>query len=562
MHYYVARAVDGATGRGYVLGLARADDAGTVECYDVEVSSWVDAPQALREDIGRGDGWAPVMSQEELNTAFRQLPDDSHRWLNTPVQPGFWVSVAHNPDEPQALFRSTDGRSLEGYAVTSGRWELMSYPATIELNDRENWIPIAPEDVADTQAWLHARWDLQELRAFDAQAPELVNLELTEAGVRKAIVQYVIEILRSMPDGLVVGYQEKPGGATGGTSSGPVGPGGSWNLQTTYGVWGFPKKHGSDTVFDAFRRLFAAWGWTYRDDEDPTERNLSGWTNTNRKDAFHVNITRYSHGGMSMTWTSPFFPAKHAFTKKAGVKMPSVITKDGIQSWVPPVYSVQTKEHNDESDDGGFDGIVRRYNSWRRIAASTGAEHADEPDWESGRLYFRSDYLAKARDEPQWREHGDWGAWIVDPTSDGEYCVLRSLVPERSNNRQETVAVVFSRLADAGKYIIAQLGDSIRSRLGLPTLAVHWDDSGLDSRIDAAPADPGTIDNLVRADPSTNRQAAEQHLTIYRVRDDPSAYAIAFPGDPYIRVLATSFAELRRALLDGMPESITAHIAS
>lgn len=556
MHYYVARAVDGATGQGYVLGLARADDAGTVEHYNVEQLSWVAAPEAVRDGINRQDGWEPVPSQPELDAAFRQLPEDVARWLNTPVPPGFWLTVAHHADEPQALFRSTDGHSLEGYAVTSSRWEPMPYPASLGLNDPEVWLPVAADDVPEVQASLHLLWDRKEVNAFDAQAPELVNVELTEVAVRRAIVQYIIEILGSMPDGLVVGYQAPGRGGPGGTSSGPVGPRGSWNLETSYRVWGFPEGPGSDVVFDAFKRLFDAWGWTYRYDDGTSERNLSGWTDTDRKYAFHVNITRFSHGGVSMRWTSPYFAAKHADSDRTGPSMPSVITKDGIQSWEPPVYSTRANADSDDNDDG-FDGIIRRYDFWRRAARVTRTDNPDKPDWDGGRLYFRSDYLDKVHDSPQWRAQGDWGAWIIDPTPEGNFTVSRSLVPERSNNRQETVAVTFSRLKDAGKYIVAQLGDSVRANLRLPTLAVQWDDSELISSIDAAPSEPAAIEYLVLADPSTNRQAAEQHLTTYRLRDDPNVYAVAFPGDPYVRVLAISFADLHRSLLSGMPESVT-----
>jgi hypothetical protein len=547
MHYYVKRSVDAATGQGYVLGLARADDNGTLEQFSTEQSSWVDLPEALHDELHRQDGWQPVWSQTELDAAFRQLPEDVERWLNTPVQPGFWLTVAHSVDEPQALFRSTDGRSLEGYAVSSARWEPMPYPATMGLNDPALWQPIAADAVPEIQASLHLVWDLREMNAFDAQAPELVNLELTEVAVRQAIVQYIVEILASMPDGLTVGYREPGQHAPLGASSGPVGPRGSWNFETSYWLWGFPKGPGSDVVFDAFKRLFDAWGWTYRYDEGGNERNLSGWTDADRKYAFHVNITRYSHGGVAMTWTSPFFAAKHADTDRTGPNMPSVITKDGIQSWDPPVYSAQPEPAIDDDDDG-FDGIIGRYDFWRRLARATGTDDPDAPDWENDRLYFRSDYP----------ERDDWGAWIIDPTPDGTYNVRRSLVPERSNSRQETVAVVFSRLVDAGKYIVAQLGDSVRANLKLPTLAVQWDESGPESAIDAAPAHPSAVEQLVHADPSTNRQAAEQHLTTYRLRDDPDAYALAFPGDPYLHVLAMSFGELQRALLDGMPNDIAA----
>lgn len=39
-----------------------------------------------------------------------------------------------------------------------------------------------------------------------------------------------------------------------------------------------------------------------------------------------------------MRWTSPYYPAESADTETTGMPMPSVITKDGVQSWEPPVY--------------------------------------------------------------------------------------------------------------------------------------------------------------------------------------------------------------------------------
>ena len=369
--------------------------------------------------------------------------------------------------------------------------------------------------------------------------------------MREGIVHYIIEILKLLPDGLIVGFQE-PGGPALGCSSGPLGPGGSWNFEASYRVWGFQRGPASDAVFDAFKRLFDAWGWTYRYEDDGRSRDLDAWTNKKRKYAFHVNITRYSHGGVSMVWTSPYYPAKYA---DRDLDMPSVITKDGIRSWKDPVY-----DDSDRVVPGSFTEVIRYYDIWRRIVGLTRNETYYEADWESGRLYFRSDYLDKLTDWPQWREKGDWGAWIIDPTPDGHYNVLHSVMPERSNNRQETVEVVFSRLADAGKYIIAQIGDSARMGLRLPTVAMQWDDSGLDPRIEVLPADSAAVDYPVRVEPATNRQAAEQHLKIYRLREQPGTYALAFPGEPYMQVLALSFEELNRSLLDGMPNNITSQL--
>jgi len=552
VHYYVNRVADAGTGRRYVLGLARADDAETTELYSIDESAWVAAPASVRDQISARHEWEPVLSQAELDSYFQQLPMDTREWLSVSVQPGFWLSVTRREDEPKVLLRSADGRSLDGYAVTSAQWEPMPYPATPRLNDPSLWQPIPVDEVADVQASLHLLWDLKELNEFDAQAPQFVDPELTEVAVRQAIVHYIVEILKLLPDGLTVGFQGNGHPALG-VSAGPLGPGGSWNLEANYWVLGYPAGAG-DAVFEAFKLLFDAWGWSYRYDEDGRSRDLDAWTDKNRKYAFHVNITRYEHGGLAMTWSSPYYPAEYADTEKGEMRMPSVITKDGIQSWEPPVYHGSVSADRGQTGTGGFDDIVVYYDFWRRIVGLTRNVTYDPAQWEDGRVYFRSDYL---------EEHGDWAAWVIDPTHDGLYNVLSSRVPERSNDRHEHVEATFSRLDDAGKYIISQIGNSARMGVRLASLAIQWDDSGLDPRIDVARADSAAIDYLLRVQPSTVRNVAEQQLQVYRLREDPGIYAFAFPSkEAYMHVLALSFEELHLSLLDGIPDSITGRLTS
>lgn len=255
----------------------------------------------------------------------------------TQIQPGYWLTVTETEEEPTLLIRSIDGNAVEGYAVSSSRWELMSYTTTPALNEPALWQPVAAEDVPDVLARLHLLWDRKQQAAFDAQAPELVSSELTEAAVREGIVFYIVEVLKRMPDGLVVGFQPPGGGSVGSCGSGPIGPRGSWNFQVGYRVWGYPEG-ANDAVFDAFKRLFDAWDWTYRYEVTPGgRRSVDAWTNKNEKSAYHVSVNRQPHGGVSMRWTSPYYPGKYA-DREGRMRMPSEITKDGIQSWKPPVY--------------------------------------------------------------------------------------------------------------------------------------------------------------------------------------------------------------------------------
>jgi hypothetical protein len=205
--------------------------------------------------------------------------------------------------------------------------------------------------------------------------------------------------------------------------------------------------------------------------------------------------------------------------------------------------------------------VVRYYNFWRTVARAAGQGSRDEPDWKDGRLYFRSDYSEKLEKWPEWDQLGDWGAWIIAPRSEGYVCVLSSVRHERSAERSEDIEVMFSRIADAGKYIILRIGDSVRSDLRLKTLFVKWDDRDLDSRIQAEPADQRTIEFLSKETPTLKDGFAEKYLTRYTFKDDPSSYGFALPSEqPRMEVLALSFEELTTALLDGMPESITSKL--
>jgi hypothetical protein len=211
--------------------------------------------------------------------------------------------------------------------------------------------------------------------------------------------------------------------------------------------------------------------------------------------------------------------------------------------------------------DGGPTEVIRYYELWRKIASVAGNGSYDDADWEDGRLYFRSDYSEKLRKWPEWAELGDWGAWIIAPTREGYICVLSSLKHERETQRDEDIRVMFSNFADAGKYIIMRIGDSIRTDLRLKSLFVKWDDRGLDSRILIAPASRDAIDFLNKESPTLDEGFAEKHLKSYTLENDPSSYGFALPSEqPRMEVLALSFEELTAALLDGMPESITSKV--
>lgn len=207
--------------------------------------------------------------------------------------------------------------------------------------------------------------------------------------------------------------------------------------------------------------------------------------------------------------------------------------------------------------------VIWYYNLWRNIANSIGNGPYDEPEWVEDRLYFRSDYSEKLKRWPEWAEFGDWGAWIIAPRPEGCICVLHSLKHEREAERNERIEVMFSRFADAGKYIVARIGNGIRSSRNVrqKSLFVDWEAQGLDSRIRVEAVSHETIDFLVTKRPILDRDYAEQHLRRYTLEDNPGAYGIALDYEqPMMQVLALSFEELTAALLEGLPESITSQV--
>jgi hypothetical protein len=132
---------------------------------------------------------------------------------------------------------------------------------------------------------------------------------------------------------------------------------------------------------------------------------------------------------------------------------------------------------------------------------------------------------------------------------------------ERASQRSEKIQALFSRPIDAGKYVILQMGDSLRSDLRLKTLFIRWDDRGLNPRLEVDSANPEVIDFFCNEMPALDRGFAEQRLKRYSVKGDPSSCGFALPSEQTtMEVLALSFEELTAALLEGMPESITSKV--
>lgn len=184
--------------------------------------------------------------------------------------------------------------------------------------------------------------------------------------------------------------------------------------------------------------------------------------------------------------------------------------------------------------DQGVIELIAHYSKWCRIYRYAGRAPSapDEPDLENSRLYFRRGYPLP-----------DWTAYIIEATADGEFCVLRTST-ERRNTPVEAREAVFSRIEDAGKFVIYKAATYLRVDCGLESITQKWRAEGLDSRVEK------TIMSEDRAK--------------YSLHSDPSIYFIAYSGgiQPYNHILTLSYDELDDVLLEGFDDAVTSQLAS
>lgn len=159
-------------------------------------------------------------------------------------------------------------------------------------------------------------------------APQ-IHSDLTDALARQRTIEHIVHTLQHLPDGWIVGFQ-RPGWNPLSAGSGAVGPDGSWNFYIRYWVWGYGDLSG-DQVFDSFVNIWNSWGWIDSVGSDiPQKKSAHGHT----PDGYHLDIRRGVHGGVSMGWMSPYFPPPGPNYEDS--VMPSIITKDGPQSYDQP----------------------------------------------------------------------------------------------------------------------------------------------------------------------------------------------------------------------------------
>lgn len=182
---------------------------------------------------------------------------------------------------------------------------------------------------------------------------------------------------------------------------------------------------------------------------------------------------------------------------------------------------------SDSRDD--FAELISRYRKWRRIYSNAGQPAPDEPEWESGRLNFRSGY-----------PYEGWTAYILEPKDSG-YEVLRATT-ERRTEPSENPLAFFSHVEEAGKYIIWKSAVGVRVALRLPSVSQAWRAEGLDPRV--------------------KQISLDTYVSKYELKDDPSRYFVLRAGgvQPENRLLPLSYDELDALLLAGMPESVTSQL--
>ncbi|RIS77986.1 hypothetical protein D2E44_22530 [Mycobacteroides abscessus] len=163
---------------------------------------------------------------------------------------------------------------------------------------------------------------------YDMNAPQ-IHHDLTDELARQRTIEHIVNTLQHLPEGWIVGF-EAPGRRPGSAGSGAVGPTGEWNFFIGYWVSGYGNLSG-DEVFETFVQLWDSWGWIDSVGSDiPQKKSAHGHT----PDGYQFDIQRGVHGSVSTSWTSPYFPTPNSPHEDS--VMPSIITKDGPQSYEQP----------------------------------------------------------------------------------------------------------------------------------------------------------------------------------------------------------------------------------
>lgn len=185
-----------------------------------------------------------------------------------------------------------------------------------------------------------------------------------------------------------------------------------------------------------------------------------------------------------------------------------------------------------EMDERQITDLVNHYNKWRRIYGYAGETAPNEPAREHDRIIFRNGY-----------PYPEWSAFILEASAEDRYSVIHAST-ERRNTPIESVRAIFSRIEDAGKYIIYEVADSLRVAQQLEPVEQKWRAAGLDAQVDKVMV--------------SDKQAR------YEVRENPAVYFMAYSGgiQPYHHLLLLSYDQLDAVLLEGFPERISSQVTT
>lgn len=127
-----------------------------------------------------------------------------------------------------------------------------------------------------------------------------------------------------------------------------------------------------------------------------------------------------------------------------------------------------------------------------------------------------------------------------------------NVTTERRKSPHGTVNAVFSCLEDAGKYVLAFVGDMLRLERGLEPLYRRWRQCGIGSALERSHADQRVVDFIADHN-DVSRDVIRKFTHKYSVQRHPNRCAhLSSSDEPMSRVLTMSYDELDSMLIYGL----------
>lgn len=185
--------------------------------------------------------------------------------------------------------------------------------------------------------------------------------------------------------------------------------------------------------------------------------------------------------------------------------------------------------------------LVARYDDWRRRWVVVAGEQEWRPHQVAqDRLWFRGGYGRK-----------EWAGFVLYKSPAG-YVVSR-VTAERRAIPSTVVEAVFSASEDAGKYIIARIGDWLRMKIGATPLAQSWKSIGADVQLTGGePADD--VVDYIAGSCGVASDMVRKSVRCLSVGSDPVRCAVLGRGsEEFSGVLLLSYDDLDASLSEGLP---------